>query len=236
MPLTFPFPPGRVWQSASPVVVQRRLRAVEDRAREQRIYAPHHIPDLLQTSDYATAVLTAETWAARRPVGEVAAAVAERFVRQDRWRRAAAPRRVEVVLGEQALYTRPDGPPVMDIQLKHLLALVEDPPDRASIAIVPRHAARPGGDFTILNDPERVIASTLTGALTLTRPRHVSAYTLMFARLVEQAVGGADAADLITAAITFHARSRRRASRGDRRVSRDGTESVLAAGEGSERE
>ena len=211
MSMAFGVPRGRVlraWRSTSPAVVQRRMGAVEDRTGEQWIYTAHHIPDLLQTSDYATAIVTADTWSAGRPAGEVAAAVTERLMRQHRWRTAERPRHLEVVIGEQALYTTLGRPNIMEIQLRHLRALVESQPEGASIAIVPRHASYrgPGGDFTIVD--ERVMAATVTGALTLTRGRDVAEYRRAFDRLAEQAVRAEEAATLIAEAVAFRTNPR----------------------------
>ncbi|MGN2641025.1 Scr1 family TA system antitoxin-like transcriptional regulator [Nocardia takedensis] len=207
MPLTFGPRPTRYslhpWRADTSEKLQHRTRTLEARTRHQRVHSPDIVPGLLQTPDYATAVLTTCLHAAGRPAIEVGAALAQRVKRQQDWQQH--PRRISFVLGEQALYTQVGSVAVMEFQLLCLLGNLELPPTDTTIAILPRTAPfTPTTNFVLYDD--QVDIETLTNAITLTRAHDLSDYEHTFAQLTRHAYTGQDAAQLITDAITFHTR------------------------------
>jgi transcriptional regulator with XRE-family HTH domain len=172
------------WQSYSGVVVPTALGnliGLEAEAATIRTYEPELVPGLLQTADYARAVIRAG-----RP-GDTAQEVDQRVeVRLERQevlsRTDPPPPKVSVVLNEGVLARRVGGPEVMRAQLEHLTR----GRDRANIIIqiLPfSSGAHPAmvGPFTILTfldpaDPGVVNVENITGSLALEQPEELRAY------------------------------------------------------------
>lgn len=178
-----------------------RMPAYE-RARVFRLYEPALVPGILQTAEYAAAVISsflAFTEAAR----DVTEAVAARM----EWQKIIySGREFRVILEEQALRTRAGGPEVMTGQLDRLLAVMSLP--RVELAVIPATASRkvmPSGGFLIFDD-EMVQAETVSAELTITQPQEVALYARRFALLRQSAVTGRDARALIHRALAEVAR------------------------------
>jgi transcriptional regulator with XRE-family HTH domain len=111
----------------------QRLFGLEHGAHGIRGYDPLLIPGLLQTADYARAIMQAS--ATVRPV-EVEQRVAVRQRRQERLD-GDNPLDLQVIVSEAALRQQIGGPTVLKQQLDHLLAVIEKYPNNVEIRVVP---------------------------------------------------------------------------------------------------
>ncbi|WP_329083764.1 MULTISPECIES: helix-turn-helix domain-containing protein [unclassified Streptosporangium] len=96
---------------------------IEAEARVLRMWEPLVMPGLLQTPDYARAVLRCEPGVSEREVEELVTARIQRRKIFDR----ATPPMVSVVIDEGVLYRPVGGTEVMYHQLEHLLELMARP-------------------------------------------------------------------------------------------------------------
>ena len=192
------------WQSYGGVVSAAlgNLIGLEAEAATIRTYEPELIPGLLQTPDYARAIIRAG-----RPgdtLQEINRRVEVRLERQETLSRIdPPPPRVNVVLNEGVLARRVGGPEVMRTQLEHL---VRDR-DRANIVIqilpfsVGEHPAMVG-PFTMLTfldpaDPSVVNVESITGSLALEQPRELQAYEEVWGAIQARAISPSDSQAVI---------------------------------------
>ena len=188
------------WQSYSGVVVPRLyadLIGLEAEAATIRSYEPELIPGLLQTADYARAVIRAG-----RPAdtsGEIDRRVEVRLERQEVLMRTdPPPPKVNIVLNEGVLARRVGGPEVMRALIEHLMR----ERDRANITvqILPFSAGEhPAmlGPFYMLTfidpaDTGVVNVEDVTGAHVLERPEEIRAYEEVWDAIQAKAVSPAD--------------------------------------------
>ncbi|MEV7782120.1 helix-turn-helix transcriptional regulator [Kitasatospora sp. NPDC088351] len=178
--------------------VQESYVPLYERTRLFRVYCSNVIPGLLQTEAYATALLTNITRFHRTP-NDVAKAVAARLARSHVVREGD--HRFAVLVEESVLRYRIGDAEAMTGQLDHLLALMSLP--RMSLGVIPFRAGRDMWTLEAFNvfDDERVSVELLTAAVTVTVPSEVAQYVRAWAELASQAVYGAAARSLITAAI-----------------------------------
>lgn len=177
---------------------QQASAAVYERARLFRIYEPAVVPGLLQTREYAVAVLLTfiDFVCVPEDAEEGAAARLERqrvLTHGDR--------RFHMVLGEQALHTNVGGTEVMADQLEHLLAVLKLP--RLRLGIIPMDAPYRvplNNGFWIL-DEALVQFDTYSAELSLIRPDEIALYGRAFERLAALAVYGAEAKGIIVKAL-----------------------------------
>jgi transcriptional regulator with XRE-family HTH domain len=178
---------------------QQSSAVAYQKARLFRIYEPAVIPGLLQTLDYATAVLSTVIDFMRIP-DDAGQGAQERIERQtvlthgDRW--------CHFIIGEQALYTNVGGSEVMTSQLEHLLAVLELP--RVRLGIIPRGSAYRvplHNPFWILDDT-LVQFETYTAELSLIRPDEITIYARAFERLAALATYGTEARAAISHALS----------------------------------
>jgi transcriptional regulator with XRE-family HTH domain len=177
---------------------QEASAAVYERARLFRIYEPAVIPGLLQTREYATAVLLTFIDFVRAPQDAEAGAEA----RLERQRVLThGDRRFHMLLGEQALHTNVGGADVMTGQLEHLLDLLKLP--RLRLGIIPAGAPYrvPLNNGFWLLDESLVQFDTYTAELSLIRPDEIALYGRAFERLSALAVYGAEARAAISGAL-----------------------------------
>jgi len=108
-------------------------------------------------------------------------------------------KRIDVILGEQALHTRYGSPAEHAGQLSHVLALMRLP--FVSVAVIPasiqRRAIATIG-FWIFDD-NAVALETPTAAIKITRPNEIAQYATMFDHLHQEAVHNHQARQLIAA-------------------------------------
>ncbi|MEW2526009.1 helix-turn-helix transcriptional regulator [Streptomyces sp. NPDC047071] len=163
-----------------------------------RVYVSDVIPGFLQTSGYATALLSSIADFRGTP-DDVSDAVAARVRRNEVLGKGG--RRFSFVLEESVLRYRLCSAETMAAQLGRLLGAMEL--QNVAVGIVPfseQRAVWPMPTFTIFDD-QRVHADTLDAASTLTQPSQVELYARAFERLSQQAARGAAARSLIAEAV-----------------------------------
>ncbi|MEU4535211.1 helix-turn-helix transcriptional regulator [Streptosporangium sp. NPDC023825] len=163
---------------------------LEEAASIVRTYEVQFVPGLLQSPEYARAVIMLVHGGAT--ADEVDRRVALRLARQERLTRPDAPTLWAVM--DEAVLRRPiGGPQVLCAQIEHLLEVVELPNVRLQIMPFDRggHAAA-GGPFSILRFPERdlpdvVYMEQLTSALYVDKLEETDHYMQVMDRLCIQA-------------------------------------------------
>jgi hypothetical protein len=164
---------------------------LEQSAALVRGYEPQFVHGLLQTPEYARAVIRL----AHQQGGtdDVDRRVALRMRRQDALTRSSSPLALWMVIDEAALRRPIGGVPVLRAQLEYLIAMVERP--NITVQVLPYnvggHAAA-GGPFTIVrfNEPDLpdvVYLEQLTSALYLDKPADTNQYLAVMDLLSVQA-------------------------------------------------
>ena len=175
---------------------------LESAASEIRTFRVNHIPGLLQTQDYARALIGLTA-------GSSQAEDRRRFeilTERQRQSRTTAPR-VWVVLDEAALRRHVGGPEVMRAQIEHLRDLRSTP--NVFLQVVPfRGEAQASMDspFTILGFPDRVDPNVVcvrypTGVLWVEDLAEVDRYHVFFHHLQAAALSFDDSVNLMTSAL-----------------------------------
>ena len=192
------------WQQFSDILPKwfELYIGLEKAASIIRSYEVQFVHGLLQTEDYARAVIMIAN--AHAPAEEIDRRVSVRMRRQQLLTQPDAPE-LWAVLDEAALRRPPDGPQVMRAQLEHLLQLIDLP--NVTLQIVPFHVgphAAAGGPFTILRFPEPdlpdvVYLEQLNSALYLDQPDDVIDYVTVMDQLCVQAETGPASKDLLSA-------------------------------------
>lgn len=190
---------------------RRTLRAGTKRRQEASIaleaetnlfrwYEPVIMPGLVQTAEYAAAMLSTLVRFWQIP-DDVAAGVAARMERQQILYRGV--HRFHFIVAEQALYTVVGGPAVMAGQLDRVLTIMGVP--RVHLGIVPaRHRYTvPTNGFCMLDD-RVVLVETISAELTVTQPREVALYSRAFDALAKAAKYGKAAKSIITDALATY--------------------------------
>ncbi len=159
-----------------------------------RVHEPVVLPGFFQTEAYMRRMLAFwyEFLAAPDDTDATVAVKAERAAV------ALNPaKRIDVVLGEQALRTRFGSVAEHGEQLTHLLSLMRLP--FVSVAVIPAGAERRAmatTGFWIFDD-DAVALETPSAAIKVTRPQEVALYAKMFSHLHDEARHGRDARHLI---------------------------------------
>jgi len=168
-------------------------------------FQPSVVPGLLQTEDYARAVLRGAPQARRaEDIGQQVALRMRRQAILDQPR----PPQVQVVLSESVLWVQVGGPAVMRAQLLRLADLAGRPD--LTLQILPLRAAahvQSVSPFTMLEfadpvDPTVVYLEHLTGSLILEDVAEVRSYRALFDHLRAAALGPGPSADLIARTVT----------------------------------
>nr|WP_202532502.1 helix-turn-helix transcriptional regulator [Streptomyces sp. SID3212] len=165
--------------------------SLEDEARLIRTYEPHYVPGLLQTEEYARAVLSAGVH--RNPT-ELERRVALRAKRQQLLTKADAP--ILWILMEEAVLRRPvGGVDVMRGQIDRLIELASRPNVTLQImpfsigphlgAFGPFHLFR----FDLPDLPDIVYTENLTGAVYMDQRPDVAAYLEVLDTMAVRASG-----------------------------------------------
>jgi hypothetical protein len=173
---------------------------LEAAARILRTYETHFVPGLLQTPEYARAVLASTT---PPLIGrDLDRAVTLRTTRQRVLQRPDPPR-VWAIVDESALRREVGTAQIHRGQLEHLLALLERP--NVAVQVLPLstgvHAG--GGSFTLLRFgdpdlPDVVYVEQLVSALYIDKVEHVERYTEVMDRLSVHALTPEVSADFIS--------------------------------------
>ncbi|WP_405798124.1 helix-turn-helix domain-containing protein [Streptomyces sp. NBC_01506] len=169
-----------------------------ERTRHFRVYSSRVVPGVLQTEEYARALL-ANIAAFRGLPDDSAEAAAARVARSHVVREGG--RRFALIMEEDVLHFRYGGAVAMSTQLAHLLAVMALP--SVSLGVIPRTATRGmwGQETFTMFDDERVHVELLTAKVTVTQPSEIATYARAFAELAKMAVYGDDARALVRAAI-----------------------------------
>jgi transcriptional regulator with XRE-family HTH domain len=173
---------------------------LESEAVRLRDFQPLVLPGLLQTEDYARAVLRAAPDAGSSEA--IDRQVALRMGRQAILTQSAPPD-LWAVLSESALRVEVGGTAVLRAQLRRLADVARRP--NVALQVLPSRAAAhvtPVGPFTILDfaeafDPTVVYLEHLTGSLFLESGDEIWRYSVIFGHLRAEALGTAESADLI---------------------------------------
>lgn len=192
------------WQQYSDVLPRwlELYVGLEEAASVIRTYEVQFVHGLMQTEDYARAVVLIAN--AHAPAEEIDRRVSARMRRQTLLTQPGAPE-LWAVLDEAALRRTPGDRDVIRTQLEHLLQITDLP--NVTLQIVPfrvgPHAAA-GGPFTILRFPEPdlpdvVYLEQLNSALYLDQPADVTGYMTVMNQLVVQAETGAASRDMLRA-------------------------------------
>jgi transcriptional regulator with XRE-family HTH domain len=170
---------------------------VYERTRLFRLYEPALVPGILQTAQYAAAVI-GSFLAFTQAATDLNEAVAARM----EWQRIIyGDHEFQVVLEEQALRTRAGDAGTMTGQLDRLLAVMSLP--GVELSVIPVSAPRkvmPSGGFLIFDD-EMVQAETVSAELTVSQPHEIALYARRFSFLRQSAVSGRDVRNLIHRAL-----------------------------------
>lgn len=174
---------------------QEDVNILQESARTVVSFQPALIPGLLQTTEYATAVLSIAD-----PTGDIPSALARRMQRQaDLYRRG---RRFTFILTEGALRWNP-GNEILSAQLAYLAAFNAP---AVTIQVIPlgtvMHAV-PSSGFTIYEDVKDgqpfVRAELPHAVITVNDPQQVDKYRDRVDRLTESALSQADSQAFIRA-------------------------------------
>ncbi|MGH3965141.1 MAG: helix-turn-helix domain-containing protein [Pseudonocardiaceae bacterium] len=182
--------PGVSQQIAGTMECERAAAAIID-------WSPHLVTGLLQTSDYARAIIGSESF----PAGEVEARVLVRMGRRDVILRSN-PVRLNALLGEAALHELIGGPRVMADQLRFLVKLAES--DTITIQVVRSSQGwHPGleGPFVLYDfdgSPSIVLLSHYRTGAFVVESRDVAGYKTAVDRIERLAMSPADSLTLIT--------------------------------------
>jgi transcriptional regulator with XRE-family HTH domain len=173
--------------------------SLEASATEIKLFFGDFIPGLLQTRDYARAVLSTSVIVPPADVEQVATSREHRAERL----RSGAPL-LWVVLGEEALRRTVGGHQVQRGQLLRLRELAELP--NVTVQVMPlsggAHAAL-GMSFILLDlgQSRTVYIESLTSSDYLVRPQHIQAYSLAFDRLRVVSLGDRESLAIINTLI-----------------------------------
>ncbi|MGH3931692.1 MAG: helix-turn-helix domain-containing protein [Pseudonocardiaceae bacterium] len=173
---------------------------LESRASTIRAFDCILLPGLLQTRDYAQAVITAADWEAEP--AQITRWVQVRMDRQAILHRDAPPQ-ITAIIDEFALRRPVGGPGVLADQLAHLVNCAELPhlDLRVLPASIGTHAS-PSGAFVVFSiaEPDMDVgyAETVGGGVYV-EPPHSERLVQVYARLLDSALGPAESVELISA-------------------------------------
>lgn len=194
----------REWRHLQRTGLKRNQTAavpLYQRTRHMRVYCSNVIPGLLQTREYAEALLDtiAGFEGTENDAPDAAAARIERSqVLHD------ATKRFALLIEEDVLHFPFGDAETMTGQLGLLLTSMAYP--NVSLGIIPRTAPRRMWTLEgfLAFDNAQIQVETLSADITITRPTEVSLYLRAFERLSDMAVHGAEARGMIRAAAATH--------------------------------
>lgn len=195
----------REWRKVLGTGTKRRQHEavkLAEQSQLMRIFQPSIIPGILQTAEYAGAVLRRYIDFYRVP-DDLDEGVSKRLERQQLLYRGK--HRFHILIAEQALQTTVGGDSVMIGQLDRLLAVIGLP--RVLLGIVPARAELPMQitNFVIF-DERMALVEAVTAELTVTQPREIALYGRVFETLAGQSVTGDAARALIRRALEDRSR------------------------------
>lgn len=192
----------RGWWTAYVDVFTGSYVALEDDASLVRSWDPQVVHGLLQTEEYARAVIGAGRMLPDQ--AQIDRRIAARRIRQGLLDRPSAPR-IHVILDEAVLHRVVGGPEVMAGQLNALCEATERP--NVTLQVLPfdagAHAGLDGG-FTILSypdpaDPDIAYVEGTMGDVYLESAEEVAQHDVRFRRLRDCSLPPAESVELIAA-------------------------------------
>ncbi|WP_433522016.1 helix-turn-helix domain-containing protein [Nocardia pseudovaccinii] len=193
------------WRRILATGVKRRQQKsvkLEAAAKSLRVYTTQIVPGLLQTAEYAEAILRRHVEFYRVP-DDVEEGVSKRMDRQ----RVLYQRdhRFHFLISEQSLITTVGNDDVMRGQLDRLASIIGMP--RINIGIIPAisEALIVSNSF-VMFDNRMVMVESTAAELTITQPREVAMYARAFDTLACQSVTGDAARSLIGKALEIRTR------------------------------
>ena len=192
------------WTRYTDILGSGTYIGLEAEASAIHTYESQFVPGLLQTEDYARAVITGGQ--VRPDPDTVERRVAARIARQELLTRPEPPE-IWAILDEAVILRPVGGPAVMRAQLRRLTEVSTRPNATVTLQVLPLAVgAHPGmnGPFVILGfqnpkDPPMVHLETATDGLYLEEPPDIERYTLRFSHLVARALGPNESRAIITA-------------------------------------
>ncbi|MFJ8075374.1 helix-turn-helix domain-containing protein [Streptomyces sp. NPDC096176] len=165
---------------------------LETDAASLRVYEPQVVPGLLQTRQYAEALIAGAL--PESGATDVEKRVSVRLRRQERIRDTEHPLRLWVVIDEAALRRQVGDKQLMREQLEHLVELSQQP--HVTVQVLPfEMGAHPGinGQYAILEFPDASDSSVVyiegvTSDLYLEKANDVQKYSVMYEHLRAQAL------------------------------------------------
>ncbi|MEV4683969.1 helix-turn-helix domain-containing protein [Streptomyces kurssanovii] len=165
---------------------------LETDAASLRVYEPQVVPGLLQTRQYAEALISGAL--PESGTTDIEKRVSVRLRRQERIRDAEHPLRMWAVIDEAALRRQVGGRQLMREQLEHLVELSQQP--HVTVQVLPfEMGAHPGvnGQYAILEFPDTSDSSVVyiegvTSDLYLEKANDVQKYSVMYEHLRAQAL------------------------------------------------
>lgn len=178
---------------------------LEEAATRIRTYEAHYVPGLLQTEEYARAVIAAGN--PKASAEEVERRVSLRMTRQRLLSQPDAPK-LWAIVDEAALRRFIGGSEVMRAQLEHLRAATKSP--NVTLQVLPFSSgasAAEGVAFTVLRFsepelPDVVYVEQLASVLYLEKRDELNKHIDVLERLADQAEDPADTADIIGRILT----------------------------------
>ncbi|MFF7940084.1 helix-turn-helix domain-containing protein [Nocardia gamkensis] len=176
---------------------QQQSVTLAEQTKLMRYYEPVLIPGILQTAEYAEAVLRRVTEFYRIP-NDVDEGVSKRLEQQKVLYHGD--HRFHILITEQSLFTTVGNAEVMAGQLDRLLAVMGLP--RMLFGVVPSDAEwlNPATNFVMFDD-RMVLVEAITAELKITQPREIALYARAFETLAAQSVTGKAARALVGAAL-----------------------------------
>ncbi|MBF4996705.1 helix-turn-helix domain-containing protein [Nocardia sp. BSTN01] len=182
---------------------QRQSLEIEGRADHLRWFESWVVPGLLQTPDYARAILIECRKLVPGGRDDIEEAVAVRMTRQRILRSGG--RRFAFIIGEAALHQVVGSAAIMAAQLQALIGHAANP--RVDLSIVPLAAAAPIGSHGFaMFDRDSVMVETISAELTVTRPSEIAVYDDAFRAMHEIAEHGSAAVGILARIADEHER------------------------------
>ncbi|MBK3631072.1 MULTISPECIES: helix-turn-helix domain-containing protein [Streptomyces] len=183
---------------------------LETDAASLRVYDPQVVPGLLQTRQYAEALISGALPEA--PPADIEKRIQVRLRRQERISTTDNPLRLWAVLDEAALRREVGNRQVMIEQLDYLLEMSQLP--HVTVQLIPfTMGAHPGvsGQYAILEFPDAADSSVVyiegvTSDLYLEKPQDVQKYSVMYEHLRAQALNADQTREFIAKVAKDYAR------------------------------
>ncbi|SFP32753.1 Helix-turn-helix domain-containing protein [Amycolatopsis arida] len=193
------------WSQFSALFSEELLRmfGLEHGAESVRAFDNGLMNGLLQTEDYARAIIEAGSPNVR--LAEVDRRVRARMIRQRRLT-GEEPLQLTAVMSESTIHQQVGGPAVLADQLRHLLDLVDTHADTLDLRIVPftatGHHAMGGSSFNLMTFPSSFLGTlvwqeTVTSTELIEDDLTVREYSLAYAEVCKSALSQQESVDLI---------------------------------------